>query len=57
VVDERRFDRSVPFQSWLDRVETPPADAARIRELMAHRIDGDSLAMATILVKGRKAAR
>jgi SAM-dependent methyltransferase len=55
VVDERRFDRRVPLQPWLDRVETPPGDAARIRELLAHRIDGDTVAMASLVVKGLKA--
>jgi SAM-dependent methyltransferase len=54
VVDERRFDRRVPLQAWLDRVETPPADATRIRELLAHRIEGDTLAMSTLVIKGRK---
>jgi SAM-dependent methyltransferase len=54
VVDERRFDRRVPLQSWLDRVATPPEDAARVKELAAHRIDGDTIAMASLVIKGRK---
>jgi SAM-dependent methyltransferase len=55
VVDERRFDRRVPLQAWLDRVETPDEDARRVRELLAHRIDGDTVSMATLVIKGRKA--
>jgi SAM-dependent methyltransferase len=54
VVDSRRFDRRVPLQAWLDRVETPEEDRAQIRELMAHRIDGDTVAMASVVIKGRK---
>jgi SAM-dependent methyltransferase len=55
IVDERRIDHGVPLQAWLDRVSTPVHDAARIRELMAHRIDGDTLAMAKLVIKGRRA--
>lgn len=54
VVDERRFDRRVPLQPWLDRVATPPEDAARVKELAAHRIEGDTIAMASLVIKGRK---
>jgi SAM-dependent methyltransferase len=54
VVDTRRFDRSVPLQGWLDRVGCDGEDAQRVRELMAHRIDGDSISMATLVIKGVK---
>jgi SAM-dependent methyltransferase len=56
VVNARRFDRSVPLQGWLDRVGCEGEDAQRVRELMAHRIDGDTISMATLVIKGRKAA-
>jgi SAM-dependent methyltransferase len=54
VVDERRFDRRVPLQPWLDRVATPPEDAARVKELAAPRIEGDTIAMASLVIKGRR---
>ena len=54
VVDERRFDRRVPLQGWLDRVGCEGDDAERVKELLAHRIDGDTVSMATLVVKGRK---
>jgi SAM-dependent methyltransferase len=56
VVAAQRFDRRVPLDAWLERVETPPEDAARVKELLAHRIDGDTLAMATVVLKGKKRA-
>jgi hypothetical protein len=56
VVDERRFDRRVPLQPWLDRVGCAGEDAARVKQLMAHRIDGGAVAMASIVLKGRKRA-
>ncbi|MFN2629976.1 MAG: class I SAM-dependent methyltransferase, partial [Gaiellaceae bacterium] len=54
VVGERRFDRSVPLQAWLDRVQTPEPDAGRVRELLAHRIHAHTVSMATLVIKGRK---
>ena len=54
VVDSRRFDRRVPLEPWLDRVETPADDRDRIKQLLAHRIDGDTVAMASLVIKGRK---
>ena len=56
VVAERRFDRRVPLEGWLERVETPADDATRVKELLAHRIEGDTLAMATVVLKGKKNA-
>lgn len=54
VVDSRRFDRRVPLEPWLDRVETPAGERARIRELLGARVDGDTVAMATLVIMGRK---
>jgi SAM-dependent methyltransferase len=54
VVAERRFDRRVPIAGWLERVDTPPEDADRVKGLMAHRIEGDTIAMASVVLKGRK---
>ena len=44
-----------PVQPWLDRVECSGADAERVRELLAHRIDEeDRLEIPSRLLKGRK---
>jgi SAM-dependent methyltransferase len=52
VADEQRFDRRVPLGGWLDRVGCDGDDAARVRELMVHRIDGDTISMASLVIKG-----
>jgi SAM-dependent methyltransferase len=48
------FDRRQSFTAWIERVETPPAAAARIRELLADRIEDDTLAFVSILLKARR---
>jgi SAM-dependent methyltransferase len=54
IVAERRFDRRIGLDAWLARVETPPEDAKRVKELLAHRIEGDTVSMATVVLKGKK---
>jgi SAM-dependent methyltransferase len=54
VEQERRFDRAVELEPWLARVETPPEDAARVRELLADRIADGRVALRSIVLKGRK---
>ncbi len=44
----------MPLQPWLDRVGCAGDDAERVKRLMAHRIDGDGVAMASLVIKGRK---
>jgi SAM-dependent methyltransferase len=51
------FDRRQSFAAWLDRVDTPPDPAARIRELLADRIDEGMLAFESILLKARRSQR
>jgi SAM-dependent methyltransferase len=51
---ERVFEREVEVEPWLARVETPEADAARIRELLAARIRDDRIALRSLVLKGRK---
>jgi SAM-dependent methyltransferase len=53
VVDERRFDRRVALQPWLDRVGCTGAEAERVKQLVAHRIHGGTVAMASLVIKGR----
>jgi SAM-dependent methyltransferase len=49
-----RFERARSLEDWLDRVETPPKDAERVRELLrAHTVDG-TLTLQAIVVKARR---
>jgi SAM-dependent methyltransferase len=52
-----RFDRRQSVERWLERVETPPADARRVRELLADRIDGGMLELNSIVLKARRSQR
>jgi SAM-dependent methyltransferase len=54
VEDERVFERSVEVEPWLARVETPEEDAARVRELLADRIEDGRLTLHSLILKGRK---
>jgi SAM-dependent methyltransferase len=51
------FERTPVVDEWLARVETPPADAARVRELLGDRIEGGVLRLRSIVVKARKSQR
>jgi len=53
VVDERTFERRVEVEPWLARVETPADDAARVRELLADRIEDGGVTLRSIVLKGR----
>jgi SAM-dependent methyltransferase len=48
------FDRRQSADAWLERVDTPPEAAARIRELLADRIEDGLLAFQSILLKARR---
>jgi SAM-dependent methyltransferase len=52
-----RFERRPVVDDWLARVETPPADAARVRELLGDRIVDGALRLQSIVVKARKSQR
>jgi SAM-dependent methyltransferase len=49
-----RLDRRQDVDAWLERVETPPDAAARIRELLADRITDGMLSFESILLKARR---
>ena len=51
------FDRRQSVDAWLERVDTPPDAAARIRELLADRIDEGMLAFESILLKARRSQK
>jgi len=42
------------LEDWLARVETPPTDAARVRELLAENVERGTLALKSIVVKARR---
>jgi SAM-dependent methyltransferase len=49
------FDKPIEFQPWLDRVGCTGADADRVRELLADRIEDGWVRLERIALKGRKA--
>lgn len=51
------FDRRQSVDAWLERVDTPPEAAARIRELLADRIDDGMLAFESIVLKARRSQK
>jgi SAM-dependent methyltransferase len=52
--DERQGERRIELEPWLERTGTTEADAERIRELVADRIEDGRLRIARIALKGRK---
>jgi SAM-dependent methyltransferase len=53
-----RFDRRQRVDRWLERVATPPADARRVRELLADRIDDDGmLELNSIVLQARRSQK
>ena len=52
-----RFERHPVLEDWLARVETPPADARRVRELLAGRVKDGLLALESIVVKARRSQK
>jgi SAM-dependent methyltransferase len=51
---EETFNRRADVEAWLARVDTPEDDAARVRELLADRIEGGKLRLDRGIFKGRK---
>lgn len=49
-----RVEKRHPFDDWLARTGCDGEDAERVRELLAHRTDGDVWIDTKILLKGRK---
>jgi SAM-dependent methyltransferase len=52
---EEAFERGADFEDWLARVETPEDHAARVRELLAGRIEDGKLLLRSVVFKTRKA--
>lgn len=51
------FPRRQSLSAWLERVDTPPDDARRIRELLAEHIEDDMLDFSSIVLKARKSQK
>lgn len=54
VADVRRVDKTMRVGPWLERSGCTGADADRVRELLADRIEGDSITLDRIALRGRK---
>jgi SAM-dependent methyltransferase len=52
-----RFERHPVLEDWLQRVETPPADVRRVRELLAGHMKDGLLALESIVVKARRSQK
>jgi SAM-dependent methyltransferase len=54
VQDVRRFEKPILVEPWLERAGCAGADAVRVRELLADRIDGDTVTLDRIALLGKK---
>jgi SAM-dependent methyltransferase len=54
IVEQRVMERPLEIEPWLARVECAGADAARVRELLGHRIVDGWMNLPTLVLKGRK---
>ena len=48
------FERHPVVEDWLARVETPPAEAQRVRELLEGHVRDGMLELKSIVVKARR---
>ena len=51
------LDRRPDVDEWLARVDTPPDDAERVKELLADRIVDGKITLPTIVIKARSSQR
>jgi SAM-dependent methyltransferase len=52
VADEQQMERPLEIEPWLARTETPAADAARVKELLGHRIVDGWMQLPTLVLRG-----
>jgi hypothetical protein len=52
-----RFERRPVFEDWLERVDTPAADAERVRELLDDRVHDGRLALESIVIKAHRSQK
>ena len=48
-----RLERRRDVEDWLARVETPPDDAARVKELLGDRIEDGTMTFPSIVIRAR----
>ncbi len=53
----QRFERRPVLDDWLERVNTPESDAARVRELLVDRVHDGRLSLESIVVKARRSQK
>jgi SAM-dependent methyltransferase len=49
-----RLERRRDIDDWIARVATPPADAERVKELLADRIEDGTMRFPSIVIKARR---
>jgi SAM-dependent methyltransferase len=49
-----RLERRRDVDDWLARVETPPAEAARVKELLGERIEDGTMTFPSIVIRARR---
>jgi SAM-dependent methyltransferase len=54
IADEAFMERPLEIEPWLDRAETPPADRARVKELLGDRVVDGWMDLPTLVIKGEK---
>jgi SAM-dependent methyltransferase len=54
IVEEAFMERRLEVQPWLDRVETPIEDQARVRELLGDRVRDGWMPLPTVVLAGEK---
>ena len=54
VDDARRFDKRIELEPWLERAGCTGGEAARVRELLADRIDDRHVVLSRIVLKAAK---
>jgi SAM-dependent methyltransferase len=52
VTDQRSMERPLEIEPWLARVDCTGADAARVKELLGHRIVDGWMNLPTLVIKG-----
>jgi SAM-dependent methyltransferase len=54
IAEERFMERPLEVEPWLERTQTPTADAAQVRELLGDRVVDGWMKLPTLVLKGTK---
>jgi len=54
VDDSRVLDKPIELEPWLERAGCQGEAATRVKQLLADRIDGDTLVLSRLVIRGRK---